>query len=495
MHANQQHTIISVFVQLSHLYYKIQVFLLLTQFCLKHAKKVVTLSKLAKERRPKKRIKWHEFKQSLSDSNFRRMFRMSKECFDDLCSKIIDTKGQSEFKSEMYIETNLKQKHNQNTSYKKRKRSSVYHANTFTSGEYICGEVKLAITLRILAGGSYLDLGALYSISYNYTYEIFHYVIKEWINNDHILPYPGLDYFDDIVQMMETARDFESCGNHHGIFSGIIGAIDGWLVKIRCPRKSDRVGNSVDFYSRKGFYSVNVQAMVNKHKLILWRSIKSCGTEHDSNAFKKTSMYNKLLDKFNELASQGLYIIGDSAYALRSFLLVPYDNAQPYSAEDTFNYHHSTCRIWVECAFGEIDMRWGILWKPLNFSFEHNMQVIDATMRLHNFIVMDRMKNNNIDNHSYNNEFNGYHEETIEFLRSNPHEVVGVLNANDHHLFSDNDGRGRLQRSAEQSKQIGRNLRDHLKDNLVNGGYTRPLISTGAKWYRDRCNRTRYSSN
>ena len=41
----------------------------------------------------------------------------------------------------------------------------------------------------------------------------------------------------------------------------------------------------------------------------------------------------------------------------------------------------------MECAFGEIDLRWGIFWSPLRFSLKHNCNVIDAAMNLHNFIV------------------------------------------------------------------------------------------------------------
>ena len=38
-------------------------------------------------------------------------------------------------------------------------------------------------------------------------------------------------------------------------------------------------------------------------------------------------------------------------------------------------------------------MRWGILWRPLSFSMKHNTQVIDACLRLHNFIVDFREEN------------------------------------------------------------------------------------------------------
>ena len=38
-------------------------------------------------------------------------------------------------------------------------------------------------------------------------------------------------------------------------------------------------------------------------------------------------------------------------------------------------------------------MRWGILWKPLAFTMKNNIQIIDACLRLHNFIVDFREDN------------------------------------------------------------------------------------------------------
>ena len=60
-----------------------------------------------------------------------------------------------------------------------------------------------------------------------------------------------------------------------------------------------------------------------------------------------------------DLFNLGYYILGDSAYAIESFILTPYDGASPQTAEDDFNFYQSSARITVECAFGEIDLRWG----------------------------------------------------------------------------------------------------------------------------------------
>jgi hypothetical protein len=62
-------------------------------------------------------------------------------------------------------------------------------------------------------------------------------------------------------------------------------------------------------------------------------------------------------------------------------------------------------------------MRWGILWRPLQFSLARNIKVIDAALRLHNFIVSRREEDEPL-----SVEFDGYAQESLEFLRDNPFE-------------------------------------------------------------------------
>jgi hypothetical protein len=77
----------------------------------------------------------------------------------------------------------------------------------------------------------------------------------------------------------------------------------------------------------------------------------------------------------------------------------------------------------VECAFGEIDARWGIFWKPLKFSLNHSIQTIEAALRLHNFIV-----NHAIDNGLCSTIDQTIHDEDcLQFLSANPTETVGIL--------------------------------------------------------------------
>ena len=91
--------------------------------------------------------------------------------------------------------------------------------------------------------------------------------------------------------------------------------------------------------------------------------------------------------------SKGYFILGDSAYAIESFIIPPYALTEVRTSQDDFNLFHSSARITVECAFGEINMRWGIFWKPLRCSVDNATVIIEGAMRLHNFLVECRDEN------------------------------------------------------------------------------------------------------
>ncbi len=55
---------------------------------------------------------------------------------------------------------------------------------------------------------------------------------------------------------------------HNRVFKGVIGAVDGLLVKIRCPWASE-VGMPRSFYSRKGFFAINASINPPDEELIL----------------------------------------------------------------------------------------------------------------------------------------------------------------------------------------------------------------------------------
>ena len=96
--------------------------------------------------------------------------------------------------------------------------------------------------------------------------------------------------------------------------------------------------------------------MCDRQKRVLWMSSQHIGSCHNSRAFLDTGLYELLMEKKEFLEKHGFFIVGDSAYNMESFLLVPYDNAGPRSVEDAYNFCQSNSCIHIECTFGELIM-------------------------------------------------------------------------------------------------------------------------------------------
>ena len=167
----------------------------------------------------------------------------------------------------------------------------------------------------------------------------------------------------------------------------------------------------------------------------------------------------------------GLFLVGDSAYSIRGHLLTPYDNARPNSPEDSFNFFQSSQRIYVECAFGEIDRRWGILWKRLEGKLESHQYTIDSCLRLHNFIVNFRERNGLGSEDDDREERAMLEMATDDFMDLNPLETVGA--------FSDDcleaQQRGRPSHEEVEEREIGKKIRNKFRDALWRAGLARPM--------------------
>ena len=235
--------------------------------------------------------------------------------------------------------------------------------------------------------------------------------------------------------------------------------------------------NPGKYFSRKQVYGISVQVIVDKRKRVLWRYIGEMGSSHDSQVFHESK-----LGKFLELhraimQDMGIYIVGDSAYALRNYLLCPYDYAGVGSPEDAFNYYLSSCRIYVECCFGEVDRRWGILWRPIEGMLFKKKIVVDACLRLHNYIVDEIEASCESDD-----EENFTEEETIEILNEANAEM-GMVHSNPfERVFAslDSDGGVGINETSPQSpnemelRGLGKEVRDKLRDELWSEGFRRP---------------------
>ena len=180
-------------------------------------------------RRPNRarvRLDWETHVAGLSSTEFRRLYRLSWDNFN----MVLDTI-----------------------------RPALQTKACDPTGAPISAEIKLAATLRFLAGSNYLDIGLIYGINGRSTFYKLLWDVVAAINNceDFDLPLlrgeEGERLIDDEGALRGLAREYGRRTvdeNHpHGVFYGCIGAIDGLAVKIEKPRR-----NPSQYYCRKGFY-------------------------------------------------------------------------------------------------------------------------------------------------------------------------------------------------------------------------------------------------
>ena len=133
--------------QLSHLNQQIHEMTEEDEFIMQHVVPMLWRSSCnryhAVRRVCRQRQRWSSFMGDLTNRQFQRYFRMNKALFQQLCDCIEGCVGAVEFKSEQYLDARLMSPPKWS--------NNIIHAHHKSIGGMICGEVKLAVTLRILS--------------------------------------------------------------------------------------------------------------------------------------------------------------------------------------------------------------------------------------------------------------------------------------------------------------------------------------------------------
>eukprot|EP00282_Hemiselmis_andersenii_P014251 CAMPEP_0114114314 /NCGR_PEP_ID=MMETSP0043_2-20121206/3370_1 /TAXON_ID=464988 /ORGANISM="Hemiselmis andersenii, Strain CCMP644" /LENGTH=356 /DNA_ID=CAMNT_0001206503 /DNA_START=1 /DNA_END=1071 /DNA_ORIENTATION=+ len=165
------------------------------------------------------------------------------------------------------------------------------------------------------------------------------------------------------------------------LLPNVVGALDGILVAIRKPTLEEH-SNPAAFFTRKGYHALNVQAICDARRRFLFASCTTPGATHDSVAWALTQMA-ALLEDMHEM----FYVLGDPAYVGNARVLTGWKGRNLSERQNNFNYFLSSVRMNIECAFGILVARWGILWKPLRHSYGKAQSIILCCMILHNLCI------------------------------------------------------------------------------------------------------------
>ena len=111
-------------------------------------------------------------------------------------------------------------------------------------------------------------------------------------------------------------------GTEEILLKNCVGALDGIAVGILDPAHG-AVPNPPTYYNRKGFFSLNVQAMCDSEYRFLYVSSVNPGSTHDSTAFGMSSLCRMLFRESSRLRND-FWIAGDNAYVCSNTLGTPW---------------------------------------------------------------------------------------------------------------------------------------------------------------------------
>jgi nuclease HARBI1 len=155
---------------------------------------------------------------------------------------------------------------------------------------------------------------------------------------------------------------------------GVIGAVDGTHIPIQSPG-----GTDAEIYrNRKGYFSINTQLVCDNTGYITDIVCRWPGSCHDSFIFDNSLIRAKL-----ETSPLNGYLIGDSGYACRRYLLTPVSNPKT-PQEIRFNNSHISARNAIERTNGILKRRFPCLKYCLRLKVENILPVIVACTVLHN---------------------------------------------------------------------------------------------------------------
>jgi hypothetical protein len=199
---------------------------------------------------------------------------------------------------------------------------------------------------------------------------------------------------EDHDEQSRIAAEFEK--KSRAGFKNCVGAIDGILISTEKPNMKDcemtSCGPKKFFCGRKKKFGLNMQATCDARARFLDVSICHPGSTSDYLAFATSPLKHKL-ERPGFLAP-GLVLFGDNAYVNTNYMVTPF-KAVSSGPKDDYNFYHSQVRIKVECSFGILVHRWGILRRPMSstIGLRKTTALVMCLCSLHNFCIDQNGRN------------------------------------------------------------------------------------------------------
>jgi hypothetical protein len=167
---------------------------------------------------------------------------------------------------------------------------------------------------------------------------------------------------------------------------GVIGAIDGTHISISAPKKEP-----ADYINRKGFHSLNFQAVCDHTTCFTDIFAGYPGKVHDARVFKNSPLFESVSGHGGPFPfPDNTFIIGDGAYPLSPRVLTPFrDTGRLTVEQQKYNKLHSSTRMVIERSFGLVKGRFRRLKHMDMKNTECIIKFVVGACVLHNMCVRE----------------------------------------------------------------------------------------------------------
>ncbi|XP_054744524.1 putative nuclease HARBI1 [Anastrepha obliqua] len=221
---------------------------------------------------------------------------------------------------------------------------------------------------------TFRQLSDRFNIAKGTSHRVFNKTIQAICNLKSEIEWPSVDRQQEVMTNFENSRESP--------FPFVIGCLDGTHFNIPTPGV-----DAISYYDRKGNHSVSMQAICDSQYRFLDVFIGYPGSCHDANVWTNSPIFQAIISGELQLAPSAV-ILGDSAYPISQFLMIPHrDNGHLSREQKTFNARLNSTRVFIEQAFGIFKKKFKILNYIEASSIKATSNVIFACAILHNFII------------------------------------------------------------------------------------------------------------
>lgn len=245
-------------------------------------------------------------------------------------------------------------------------------------------EQELAMYLMMVSSENlgYTKLGSMFGVARSTAHASVHNIADRFNDlQDEVIRFPTIT---ELKGMAAKSKD------RNGI-PGATMKIDGTHVEIESPWGLESVK---PWINRKGFPSLGYLIGCDFNRKIRLVCKPLPGSQPDTALYLESHLDELFKQIAEHTCDDGhqLYVIGDAIFALRRWLLKPYDQAEldrdPTGLRIVFNYYLSSERMDIECCFGILKGRFRIWMGRLKCGHELMAQnLLNSTFIVHNLLI------------------------------------------------------------------------------------------------------------